>query len=76
MERQLNVSMKKSHMKQNVFSVESAVPCAKISGEIKAIKDNGLIVKFGNEFYGFVSSLHLFDIPVEDWQKRFKKGFS
>ncbi|KAF7639764.1 hypothetical protein Mgra_00000686 [Meloidogyne graminicola] len=74
MERQLNVSMKKSHMKQNVFSVESAVPCAKISGEIKAIKDNGLIVKFGNEFYGFVSSLHLFDIPVEDWQKRFKKG--
>uniref|UniRef100_A0A1I8BCR1 S1 motif domain-containing protein n=1 Tax=Meloidogyne hapla TaxID=6305 RepID=A0A1I8BCR1_MELHA len=74
MERQLNVSMKKSDMKQSVFSVETAVPCAKLNGTIKSIRDNGIIVEFGDGCTGFVCAMHVLDKPLEKWQTRFKKG--
>nr|CAD2182619.1 unnamed protein product [Meloidogyne enterolobii] len=74
MERLLNVSMKKSDMKQTVFSIENVVPCAVLNGTIKSIRDTGIIIEFGDGFTGFVCAMHVLDKPVDKWQSRFKKG--
>ncbi|CAK5090944.1 unnamed protein product [Meloidogyne enterolobii] len=74
MERLLNVSMKKSDMKQTVFSIENVVPCAVLNGTIKSIRDTGIIIEFGDGFTGFVCAMHILDKPVDKWQSRFKKG--
>ena len=75
MERLLNVSMKKSDMKQTVFSIENVVPCAVLNGTIKSVRDTGIIVEFGEGFTGFVCAMHVLDKPVDKWQSRFKKGY-
>ncbi|KAK7110889.1 protein RRP5 homolog [Littorina saxatilis] len=70
----LLVSLKESVMKQRLLSIKDLQPGQIVEGTVETIHNSGVIVTLSRGLTALIPKLHVADIPLKHFDKKFKKG--
>ncbi|XP_064601057.1 protein RRP5 homolog [Liolophura sinensis] len=68
------VSLRESHLTRQFMKLTDIQLGSVVECQVRAIHDSGMSVKLDKWTKGFISSLHLADVPLKHPEKKFKEG--